>query len=95
MFDIVRQSDWPEHLTGRVLKNDFAERWFGNEAKLKENLAAEVSRYEKAKAQGDFGVAAVIAGECVDLIHDVPLAGEIVVAMVRDAEALLKGNWTR
>ncbi len=57
-------------------------------------LAAEVSRYDKAKAQGDFDVAAVIAGECVDLIHDLPPAGEIVVAMVRDAEALLKDGWT-
>jgi nitronate monooxygenase len=95
VFDIVRQTDWPEHLTGRVLKNDFAKRWFGNEANLKENLAAEVSRYDKAKAQGDFDVAAVIAGECVDLIHDLPPAGEIVVAMVRDAEALLKSGWKR
>lgn len=94
VFDIVRQTDWPEHLTGRVLKNDFAKRWFGSEANLKENLAAEVSRYDKAKAQGDFDVAAVIAGECVDLIHDLPPAGEIIVAMVRDAEALLKGGWT-
>ncbi len=94
VFDIVRQTDWPEHLTGRVLKNDFSERWFGDEANLKENLAAEVSRYNKAKAQGDFDVAAVIAGECVDLIHDMPPAGEIVVGMVRDAEALLKSGWT-
>ncbi len=95
VFDIVRQTDWPEHLTGRVLKNDFAKRWFGNEAKLKENLAVEVSRYDKAKAQGDFDIAAVIAGECVDLIHDLPPAGEIVAAMVRDAETLLKAGWTR
>ncbi len=95
VFDIVRKTDWPEHLSGRVLKNDFAERWFGNEANLKENLAAEVSRYDQAKAQGDFDTAAVIAGECVDLIHDLPPAGEIVVAMVRDAEALLKGGWAR
>lgn len=95
VFDIVRQTDWPEHLTGRVLKNDFAKRWFGNEANLKNNLAAEVSRYDEAKAQGDFDVAAVIAGECVDLIHDLPPAGEIVAAMVRDAEALLKVDWTR
>ena len=95
VFDIVRQKDWPEHLTGRVLKNDFAKRWSGNEALLRDNLAAEVSRYKKATAHGDFDVAAVIAGECVDLIHDLPPAGEIVAAMVRDAEALLQRDLAR
>lgn len=48
------------------------------------------SLYREARAKGDFDVAAVIAGEAVDLVHDVPPAGEIIERMARQAAELLK-----
>ena len=55
----------------------------------------EAARYDQARAAGDFDTAAVIAGEAVDLIADIPPAAEIVERMAREAEALLAGASNR
>jgi nitronate monooxygenase len=89
LFDIVRRNVWPAPYTGRVLRNDFTERWEGRELELLRHQEQEAARYEAARAAGDFGNVAVIAGEVVDLIGDIPAAGEIVARVVREAEALL------
>ena len=44
-----------------------------------------------ARAAGDFDTAAVIAGEAVDLIADIPSAAEVIERIAREAEALLAG----
>jgi len=52
-------------------------------------LERERVRYQEAAAQGDVETAVVFAGECVDLINDVPAAGEIVARLVAEAERAL------
>jgi len=88
VFDISRRNVWPSPYTGRVLRNAHAERWFGRELELMRH-PEEAQRYSNAREQGDFDIAAVIAGEAVGLIHDVLPAAEIVNRVVREAEALL------
>jgi nitronate monooxygenase len=88
VFDISRRNVWPSPYTGRVLRNAHAERWFGRELELMRH-PEEAQRYSNAREQGDFDIAAVIAGEAVGLIHDVLPAAEIVNQIVREAEALL------
>jgi len=92
LFDIARRNVLPAPYTGRVLRNEFSERWRGREAELMQHQAAEADRYDKAKAAGDFDTAAVIAGEAVDMISDIPPAAEVVDRMVRQASALLAGS---
>jgi len=89
LFDIVRRNVWPSPYTGRVLRNSFSERWRGREAELMQCVEAESARYAQAQQSGDFDIAAVIAGEALDLIADIPHAGEIVGRMSAEAEALL------
>ena len=89
LFDIVRRNVWPAPYTGRVLANSFTERWRGRELDLLQRQAEEAARYDAARAAGDFDTAAVIAGEAVDLIGDIPPAGEIVERVATEAEALL------
>ena len=91
LFDIARTNVWPAPYTGRVLCNDFSERWRGRETELLQHHE-EITRYAQARAAGDYDTAAVIAGEAVDLIHDVPSAGEIVERMAREAAQLLAGG---
>ncbi len=55
----------------------------------------EAARYAEARAAGDFDTAAVIAGEAVDLIADIPPAAEVVERIAREAEALLAGASNR
>jgi nitronate monooxygenase len=88
LFDIARRNIWPAPYCGRVLQNTFSECWRGREAELMQQQA-EAARYAEARAAGDFDTAAVIAGEAVDLIADLPPAGEVVVRMAEQAASLL------
>jgi nitronate monooxygenase len=89
IFDIARKNVWPAPFNGRVLCNEFSDQWVGREDELlarQDDIAAD---YLLARAKGDFDIAAVIAGEAVDLIHDLPPAGEIVERIVAQAVELL------
>ena len=95
LFDIARRNVWPAPYTGRVFRNSFSEKWRGREAELLQQEDEEADRYAAARAKGDFDTAAVIAGEAVDLITDVPPASEIVRRMVTEATGLLSGASNR
>jgi nitronate monooxygenase len=95
LFDIARGNVWPAPYSGRLLRNEFSDRWQGREAALLQNQAEEVPRYAAARANGDFTVAGVIAGEAVDLIGDIPTAAEIVERMTAQAAQLLAGASNR
>ena len=94
LFDIARRNVWPAPYAGRVLRNDFSERWRDRKGEL-QNQDQEATRYEQARGAGDFNTAAVIAGEAVDLIRGIPPAAEITERMVREAERLLAGASNR
>lgn len=91
LFDIARRNVWPAPYSGRVLQNEFSERWRGREADLLQHLDEESERYAAARAADDFDTAAVIAGEVIDLITDIPTAAEVVERMMTGATQLLAG----
>ena len=92
IFDISRNNVWPAPFTGRCLINDHARRWMGREVEMIQNVAAIAAEYAAAKAAGNFDVAAVIAGEAVGLIHDIPPAAEIVDRIATEADQILSGR---
>jgi len=92
MFDIVRRNVWPAPYGIRTLRNAFFEKWRGREAELLQHQATESTRYEKARDAGDFDTAAVIVGEAVDMISDIPPAAEVVERIAKEASALLAGS---
>jgi nitronate monooxygenase len=92
IFDMSRNNVWPAPFTGRCLINDHARRWTGRELELLQNVGAVAAEYAAAKAAGNFDVAAVIAGEAVGLIHDIPPAAEIVDRIVTEADQILVGR---
>jgi nitronate monooxygenase len=94
IFDIARKNVWPAPYTGRVLQNEFSERWRGREPELMQRHD-EADRYAEARASGDFRTAAVIAGEAADLIRDIPSARSVVEGMVAEATQLLAGASNR
>ena len=95
VFDTVRGYQWPDGITGRALRNQFANRWHGRERDLTAALAGEQAHYQAAAASGDVDTTVVFAGECVELIEDVPAAGEIVTRMVAEAERALRAAQSR
>ena len=61
-----------------MLQNNFSEKWRGRETELLQRQEEEATTCAAARAEGDFDTAAVIAGEVVDLIAEVPSAAEVV-----------------
>ncbi len=92
IFDIARRNIWPAPFTGRCLSNNFARHWAGRELELLRNADAAAAEYEAARTAANFDIAAVIAGEAVGLIDDIPPAGEIVGRMIKEATAILSGR---
>jgi nitronate monooxygenase len=92
IFDLSRNNVWPAPFNGRCLINDHARRWIGREVELMQNVTAVAAEYAAARAAGNFDIAAVIAGEAVGLIHDIPPAAEIVDRIVTEADQILAGR---
>jgi nitronate monooxygenase len=92
IFDISRNNVWPLPFTGRCLVNDHIRRWSGHELELLQNVNTVAAEYAAAKAAGNFDIAAVIAGEAIGLIHDIPPAAEIVDRIVTEADQILLGR---
>lgn len=92
IFDLSRNNVWPAPFNGRCLVNDHARRWAGRELELLQNVKTVAAEYAAAKAAGNFDIAAVIAGEAVGLIHDIPPAAEIVDRMVAEVDQILSGR---
>ncbi len=90
VFDISRQKIWPAPYTGRCLINDHTRKWIGRESELIDRIGEEGERYLAARANGDFDIAAVIAGESAGLIHDVRTAAQVIGAMVEQADELMR-----
>ena len=89
VFDISRRNVWPAPFTGRCLRNEHLERWYGREVELMRHLDEEAKKYASARDDADFDVAAVIAGESAGLIHEIASVPELVDRIMRDASKLL------
>ncbi|QWG25630.1 nitronate monooxygenase [Bradyrhizobium sediminis] len=92
IFDLSRNNVWPAPFNGRCLINDHARRWQGREMELLQNVKAVAAEYAAARASGNFDIAAVIAGEAVGLIHDIPPAADIVERIAAEADQILLGR---
>jgi nitronate monooxygenase len=89
VYDIVRQKAWPAGYTGRLMRNDFIEKWHGQEEKLRAMQADELVKVENAAKNGDYDVANVTVGESIGMIRDLPRAGDVVRRIVDEASACL------
>lgn len=89
VFDITRGKAWPGSFTGRCLRNEYLERWYGREDELRRNLEEESTKYAAARKVGNFDIAAVIAGESAGLVREIAPVREVMDRIVHDASALL------
>jgi nitronate monooxygenase len=92
VFDISRRNVWPAPFTGRCLRNEHLERWFGREMELLQRVDEESAKYSRARNDGNFDIAAVIAGESAGLVREIESAKNIVERIARDAAELLDGK---
>jgi nitronate monooxygenase len=90
VFDISRRNVWPAPFTGRCLRNEHLDKWYGREVELLRHLDTESANYALARKEGNFDIAAVIAGESAGLVHETLPAGDVIERTVGDAAKLLK-----
>jgi nitronate monooxygenase len=88
VFDVVRGAPWPAIYPGRALRNDFSDRWHGNEDALAADQQVQESAYLKTAAD-DFTTRVVWTGEGVDLVNDIASAADIIDRIVAQAVATL------
>lgn len=89
VFDISRRNVWPAPFTGRCLRNEHLDRWYGREVELMRHLDEESAKYVTARRDGNFDIAAVIAGESAGLVHEISSTRDVVDRIVRDASMLI------
>src|SRR5262249_13918961 len=89
LFDIARQNVWPAPVCGRVLQNEFSDRWRGRGTEMRQRQKEIGHQYARAREAGDHDTAALIAGEAVDLVSDIAPAAEIIERMVTQAASLI------
>ena len=88
VLDIARGSRWPARYPGRTLSHPFLDEWRDREAELVADPAARQA-YQDGVARGDLPPLPVWAGECADLITDLPPAADLVAGLAGQAEDVL------
>ncbi len=86
--DIVAGKVWPGAMS-RSRRNRFIERWAGREWALRQRRAEAHAAVEAARRSGDADEAPLSMGQDAGLIHDLPLAAEIIRRIAEEAEQIL------
>jgi nitronate monooxygenase len=92
-MDVAMNFPWPTQFGERVLRNDFTDRWSGNEDDLIQEVGVRTA-LSRARDEGDFDLAEIDAGQGVGLLSTPRSAEEIINGFTDDATELL-GRWTR
>lgn len=90
VFDRLFDRPFPAGIDDRMVRNAFITAWQGNTMEITPENTALQEVVRRAEAQGDRSVAGISAGVSAGLISDVQPAADIVHAIVREAEDLLR-----
>ncbi len=98
VFDIALGYPWPSRFTERVLRNEFVERWWGQEGQLAADSTAilDFRASHSGGAEGDSGgddrPTHVDAGQGVGALSEVRPASDVISELCTGAADLL-GRW--
>ena len=91
IYDTLNDPDWPRQFPARMLRNPTYDRWEHDEATLEAAAEAERALFQATPSE-DLSQRMVLAGEGVDLVHDIPAARDLVDRIVAEAIAVLRGG---
>lgn len=83
VYDHVRGPLWPEEFTGRSVRTALTDRWHGREDELEAVLDDVQSDYAEAVAASDMSRRVLWAGEGLDRVTGIELAGDVVGRFAR------------
>ena len=87
--DIASGRVWPGAMS-RALRNAFIERWAGREWALRRDQREAAKAVLEARKNGDADNASLLIGQDAGLIDSIAPAGEIIEAMVAQAEKIIQ-----
>lgn len=87
VFDVAQQLRWPVEYGGRSLRNSYFDRWSGHEDELAADASA-IAELTTARAEQDYEVAYLYAGQIVELLRSERLAAEVVAELAGAGELL-------
>ena len=88
VYDRLQDKGWPEEFGARALRNPFGTHWTGREELLGAGSEARAA-FDQAKANEDYDVAHLYAGQSVGLLDALRPAKEIIGEIAAQAEELL------
>ncbi|MEO9169831.1 MAG: nitronate monooxygenase [Candidatus Baltobacteraceae bacterium] len=91
VYDRLQHTGWTPEFAGRALRNPFAQRWTAHEDQLLADPQA-VAAFERARADEDYRIAHLYAGQSVGMLYRVRPAREIVAQLEADAIAQLRAT---
>jgi len=89
-YDIVTQAAFPPGIGDRVVRNDYTDAWHGRDDDLPARRSELHAQLVQAAKAGDGRIAPTRAGNAAGLIHAVEPAGDIVRAIIAEAERILR-----
>ncbi|HWS47208.1 MAG TPA: nitronate monooxygenase [Acidimicrobiia bacterium] len=89
VFDIVTARPWPEGVSGRAIRNEFAERWTGHEDELRAWAMDHREEYQALGPEAEVREHAIWAGEAAGFVTGVSPAAQVVHELAADATAVL------
>lgn len=90
VFDVLREFDWPAPYKLRTLVNDMTLRFATKLNELRVDKLTQIESFNTAIDDANYEVAAVIVGEALDLVNDIPSAADIVIETMHQAETLIR-----
>jgi nitronate monooxygenase len=88
VYDRLQEKPWPDEFGGRALRNEFAERWNGNEDALMSSPEA-VAEFKTARSAKDYTRAHIYAGQSIGMVDYAEGAAEIVARLSEETAARL------
>jgi len=89
-YDIVTQAAFPPGIGDRVVRNDYTDTWHGRDDELPARRSELHAQLVQAARAGDGRIAPTRAGNAAGLIHAIEPAGDIVRAIIAEAERILR-----
>lgn len=89
VFDVAQGLAWPAQYSGRALRNHFTQQWHAHLETLPQASEAR-QQLATSKANKNYDVAYIYAGEAVGLVTHQQPAGEVIHTLGDGAERLLR-----
>jgi nitronate monooxygenase len=89
VFDIATGMPWPDGVSGRAIRNRFAERWIGREDELRSWANDHGDEYRAFNADAEIDEHAIWAGEAASFVTEVVSAAQVVQDLVADTQKVL------